>query len=384
MSHCAVLIVAAGNGERLGGPLPKQYRPLGGRAMLRWSIEAFLACPRVDSVVVAIHPDHRALYDRAAAGLALAEPVTGAGTRQATVRAGLERLSADPPDRVLIHDAARPLIDAATIERVLDALDSAPAAIAAIPVVDTLKRGVDGMAVATVDRGGLWQAQTPQGFDFRTILAAHRQAASQSLTDDAAVAEQAGHPVRLVTGHADNFKVTTEDDLDRAERLVSAAAETRVGQGFDVHRFAPGDAIVLCGIAVPHTARLEGHSDADVGLHALTDALLGAIAQGDIGEHFPPSEPRWRGADSAAFLRHAAGLVRARGTIVNVDVTLICEAPKVAPHRRAMVARVAELLDLEPDRVSVKATTTEGLGFAGRREGIAAQAAATVRLRRQP
>lgn len=382
MPRHAAVIVAAGTGERFGGSLPKQYRPLAGSTVLRRSVEAFRGSGRFDDVVVVIRDEHRDLYEAATAGLDLPGPVTGGATRQDSVRAALEWLAPRAPELVLVHDAARPLVDRETIERVLDALASAEAAIAAVPVVDTIKRAEGGIAAGTVDRSGLWQAQTPQGFRFPPLLAAHRAAAGEALTDDAAVAERQGIAVRLVEGHVDNFKITTEADLTRAERLLGGVADIRTGTGFDVHRLIPGDAVILCGIRIPHAAKLEGHSDADVGLHALTDALLGAIGAGDIGQHFPPSDERWRGADSAAFLAHAAELVRARGSILNVDVTLLCERPKIGPHRAAMVARIAEILRLEPERVSVKATTTERLGFTGREEGIAAQAAASVRIER--
>lgn len=382
MPRHAAVIVAAGTGERFGGSLPKQYRPLAGSSVLRRSVEAFRATGRFDDIVVVIRDEHRSLYEAAAAGLGLPEPVTGGATRQDSVRAALEWLAPRAPDLVLVHDAARPLVDRATIDRVLDALGIAEAAIAAVPVVDTIKRAETGIAAGTVDRSGLWQAQTPQGFRFPALLAAHRAAAGEALTDDAAVAERQGIAVRLVEGHVDNFKITTEADLTRAERLLGGAADIRTGTGFDVHRLITGDAVILCGIRIPHAAKLEGHSDADVGLHALTDALLGAIGAGDIGQHFPPSDERWRGADSAAFLAHAAELVRARGTILNVDVTLLCERPKIGPHRTAMVARIAEILQIDAERVSVKATTTERLGFTGREEGIAAQASASVRIER--
>ncbi|EWY42271.1 2-C-methyl-D-erythritol 2,4-cyclodiphosphate synthase [Skermanella stibiiresistens SB22] len=387
MTSCVALIVAAGSGERFGGDRPKQYQRLAGRAVLHHTISTFLRHPAVDAVQVVIQPAHRELYDAAVADLALPEPVAGGATRQDSVRLGLERLAAlDPvPGFVLIHDAARPLVDDATIQAVRDRLDAVPAAIAAVAVTDTLKRGVAGLIGGTVERAGLWRAQTPQGFRFADILGAHREFAGAELTDDAAVAERAGLEVALVEGNADNLKVTNQDDLARAAMLMNASLLTlpdiRTGQGFDVHRFAPGDHVVLCGVAVPHDARLEGHSDADVGLHALTDAILGALGSGDIGSHFPPSDPQWRGADSAMFLRHAVDLVRQRGgMIAHADVTLICERPKIGPHRDAMVARMAELLGIAPDRVSVKATTTERLGFTGRGEGIAAQAVATVRL----
>lgn len=381
----AALIVAGGRGVRAGGGTAKQYRRVGGVAVLRRAVMAFLEHPRIGCVRVVIHPADGDLYGEAVDGLELLPPVDGGATRQDSARLGLESLEGHGPARVLIHDAARPFVAADVVSRVLDALEACPGAIPALPVVDTLKRSErDGAeeprVAATVDRAGLWRAQTPQGFHFRPILEAHRRFAGRALTDDAAVAEAADLAVALVQGDEDNVKLTTAEDFRRAERLFGQA-EIRVGTGFDVHRFGPGNLVMLCGVPVPHDHGLEGHSDADVGLHALTDALLGAIGAGDIGSHFPPSEPRWRGAASHLFVRHAAGLVRAQGgAIVNADLTLICERPKVGPHRRAMVAAVAEMLGVEPGRVSVKATTTEGLGFTGRREGIAAQAVVPVRL----
>jgi 2-C-methyl-D-erythritol 4-phosphate cytidylyltransferase/2-C-methyl-D-erythritol 2,4-cyclodiphosphate synthase len=386
MSGVAALVVAAGRGSRFGGERPKQYAELGGRPLLRHSLEAFARSPGIDAVTAVIHPDDRELYDRAAAGLELGEPVAGGATRRESVRRGLESLQSMAPDKVLIHDGARPLVSAAVIARVLAALETAPGAVAALPVTDTLKRAEGGRIAGTQPREGLWRAQTPQGFRYADILAAHRSAEqsapSDELTDDAAAAERAGIPVTLVEGGAENIKVTTADDLARAERwLAGGLGETRVGQGFDVHRFGPGDHVMLCGVSIPHEAGLQGHSDADVGLHALTDAILGALGEGDIGSHFPPTDPQWSGADSGLFLARARDLVAARsGRIVHVDVSLICQAPKVGPHREAMRARIAELLEIEPARVSVKATTTEGLGFTGRREGIAAQAVASLRL----
>ncbi|HKF64815.1 MAG TPA: bifunctional 2-C-methyl-D-erythritol 4-phosphate cytidylyltransferase/2-C-methyl-D-erythritol 2,4-cyclodiphosphate synthase [Dongiaceae bacterium] len=377
----AALIVAAGRGYRLGGALPKQYLPLAGRPVLRYSLETFARHPAIDAVRVVIHRDDLELYEEAARGLALLSPVEGGATRQDSVRLGLESLGEVRPARVLIHDAARPFADAGLIQRMVDALAATPGAIPALPVADTIKRGAEGLIVETVDRHALWRAQTPQAFRYNEILAAHRAAAGRELTDDAAVAEAAGLAVGLVQGAEENFKVTTEADLGRAERLLAPAADIRCGNGYDVHRFGPGSQVMLCGIAVPHDQGLEGHSDADVGLHALTDAILGAIGAGDIGQHFPPSDPRWRGADSSRFLAHAASLLADRGgRLLSLDVTVICERPKVGPYRAAMVARIAEILGLEPSRVSVKATTTEGLGFTGRREGIAAQATATVAL----
>jgi len=383
MTDAVALVVAAGRGSRMGGGPPKQYRSLGGQPLLRHALARFAGHPRISGVRAVIHADDRAAYAKAVAGLALDEPVPGGATRQESVLRGLESLSRRAPRYVLIHDGARPFVDGATIDRVLDALEEVPGAIAALPVIDTLKRGDDGAAiVATLDRSGLWRAQTPQGFHYTEILAAHRRFAGSELTDDAAVAERGGLAVRLVAGSPDNVKITTAEDLARGERwLAGAGGETRVGQGFDVHRFCPGDHVMLGGVRIAHDRGLAGHSDADAGLHAVTDALLGALGAGDIGSHFPPSDPRWRGADSAAFLRHAGALLAAReGRIVNLDLTVICETPKIGPHRAAMAARIAEILDIDAARVAVKATTTEGLGFTGRGEGIAAQAVATLRL----
>jgi 2-C-methyl-D-erythritol 4-phosphate cytidylyltransferase / 2-C-methyl-D-erythritol 2,4-cyclodiphosphate synthase len=382
MSSCIALVVAAGRGTRLGGARPKQYLPLAGRPLLRHSLETLTAHPRVGQVRVVFHPDDRDLYDEAVAGLDLLPPVAGGAARQDSVRLGLESLERFAPERVLIHDAARPFLDGGIIDRVLDALDAAPGAIPALPVSDTLKRGVDGAIAATLDRAQLFRAQTPQGFHFAPILAAHRAVSGEELSDDAAVAERAGLGVRLVAGSEDNFKVTQAQDFAHAERLIAAGTgEFRAGQGFDVHAFGPGDHIWLCGIKIAHERGLIGHSDADVGLHALTDAILGALGAGDIGVHFPPGDARWRNAPSHLFLSHAVDLVRqARGSIVHVDVTIISEAPRVGPHRAAMVARIAEILGLAPGRVSIKATTTERLGFTGRGEGMAAQAVATLRL----
>jgi 2-C-methyl-D-erythritol 4-phosphate cytidylyltransferase / 2-C-methyl-D-erythritol 2,4-cyclodiphosphate synthase len=382
MSECIALVVAAGRGTRLGGERPKQYRILAGQTLLRHSVERMAAHPRIDGVRVVFHPADRDLYDAAVAGLDLLQPVPGGAARQDSARLGLESLEALAPSRVLIHDAARPFIGHVVIDRVLDALGEAPGAVPALPIADTVKRGENGFITDTLDRAGLWRVQTPQGFDYRAILAAHRSVAGMELTDDAAVAEHAGLAVRLVEGAEANFKVTTTEDFLRAEKLATPnSGDYRTGQGFDVHAFGPGDHIWLCGLKVPHDRGLVGHSDADVGLHALTDAILGALGAGDIGMHFPPGDPKWRNAPSHLFLRHAADLVaQAKGRIVHVDVTLICEAPRVGPHRAAMVARVAEILGLSPDRVSIKATTTEKLGFLGRGEGMGAQAIATLQL----
>jgi len=383
MANCIALIVAAGSGSRFGGSLPKQYNKLAGESILRRSVLAFLNHPRINGVRVVINPDHRDLYDEAVADLGLPEPISGGNSRQESVLLGLSALEkVDSPDIVLIHDAARPLIDAATIGSVCDALSHAKGAIAAKPLVDTLKRGADNIIIGTIDRANLWQAHTPQGFHFKDILQAHRQAAGAQMTDDAAVAESAGMKVLLVASNPDNMKITNPDDLDRAARLLGHTyGDIRTGMGFDVHRMIPGDKIMLCGIAIPHAFTAEGHSDADVALHALVDAILGAISSGDIGAHFPPSDPQWKGKESAHFVRHAVALVAERGGIIsNADITIMCEAPRIGPHREAMVNKVASLLEIDPSRVGVKATTTERLGFTGRGEGIAAQAIATIRF----
>ncbi|HYM71656.1 MAG TPA: bifunctional 2-C-methyl-D-erythritol 4-phosphate cytidylyltransferase/2-C-methyl-D-erythritol 2,4-cyclodiphosphate synthase, partial [Stellaceae bacterium] len=376
------LVLAAGRGARFGGSLPKQYLPLGGGSVLRHAVAAFTAHRRIAGVIVAIRPEDRGAYEAALAGLDLLPPVAGGAERQDSVRLGLEALARHRPSRVLIHDGARPFPGVALVDRVIDALDSAPAAIPGLPLGDTIKRVAEGKIRETVDRTGLWRVQTPQGFHFEAIVAAHRKAAGQALTDDAAVAEAAGIVPVIVAGSEENLKVTTAQDLVAAERLIAARqGDIRIGQGFDVHPFGPGDSVMICGIAVPHTAGVVGHSDADVGLHALTDAVLGAIGAGDIGMHFPPSDPQWKGASSDRFLAHAAALVRAKGgSIAALDVTIICERPRIGPHREQMIAQVAAILGLAADRISVKATTTEKLGFTGRGEGIAAQAVATVRL----
>lgn len=382
MSGIAVLIVAAGRGERAGGPVPKQYAPLLGKPILRWSIEAFAGHPKVSTIQVAVGPDQDAVYAEATAGLALLAPIVGGTTRQESVRRGLEALAPAAPDIVLIHDAARPLVSPAVIDGVIAALEAgSDGAIPLLAVADTLKRS-DGGKWSTVPRDGLHRAQTPQGFKFAKILRAHRHYAAQEVTDDMALAELAALHITAVAGEESNMKVTEPKDFALAEmHLRARLGESRTGLGYDVHRFTAGDHVWLCGVKVPHDHGLEGHSDADAGLHALTDAILGAIGEGDIGQHFPPSDERWRGAPSWKFLAHAASLVTAKGgAISHCDVTIVCERPKVGPHRDAMRARIAEILKLDLSRVSVKATTTEGLGFEGRREGLAAQAVATVRL----
>jgi 2-C-methyl-D-erythritol 4-phosphate cytidylyltransferase/2-C-methyl-D-erythritol 2,4-cyclodiphosphate synthase len=389
----AVLIVAAGRGTRAGADLPKQYQAIGGKTLLGHAIAAFAVHPSVHQVQVVIHPDDRPLYDVAVRGLAagaLLPPANGGATRQDSVRLGLEALAGFSPKNVLIHDGARPFVGNAVIDRVLGKLDRVAGAIPALPVTDTLKRQENGnregniLIKSGVDRTGLWRAQTPQGFRFPEILTAHRKFAGKDLTDDAAVAEAAGLEVALVEGNEENFKVTTADDLGRADRQqASRLSDIRVGSGFDVHAFAieKTGPLMICGIEVPFDRSLIGHSDADVGLHAATDAILGALAEGDIGQHFPPSDPKWRGAPSETFLRHAGALVELRGGVIgHLDVTVICERPKLSPHRPDMQKRIAAILGLRLSQVSIKATTTETLGFTGRGEGIAAQAIATLRL----
>lgn len=380
MTKTAALVVAAGRGSRFGADQPKQYMPLGAWPVLRHSLAHFAAHPGIATVRAVIHPDDEAAYARAAEGLNLPPPVFGGATRQDSVRLGLDSLAADPPARVLIHDGARPFLDAALIDRVLNALAEAPGAIPGVAVSDTLKEVQAGRIAATRPRDGLWRAQTPQGFAYTAIRDAHAQAAGQDFTDDAHVAEHAGLSVAMVEGSPDNEKITTQDDLARGTRWLAGAMDTRVGQGFDVHRFGEGPGPVrLCGIDVPHDHALAGHSDADVGLHVAVDAILGALAEGDIGSHFPPSDPQWKGADSALFVTAARDLMQRRSALLrHLDLTLICERPKVGPHRAAMAERLAALLAVPAHRVAVKATTTEGLGFTGRREGIAAQAVATL------
>ncbi|MBT6407396.1 MAG: 2-C-methyl-D-erythritol 4-phosphate cytidylyltransferase, partial [Rhodospirillaceae bacterium] len=343
MSGCIALVVGAGRGHRFGGELPKQYARVGGKSVIGLSLQAFAGHPGIDAVRAVIHPDDRHLYDEATQSVSdgLLEPVNGGASRQESVRLGLESLSDSSPDMVLIHDAARPFVDSDVIDRVIASLQTANGAIPALPVNDTLKRGAKRTITTTVDRADLWRAQTPQGFRYSEILKAHGDSASLELTDDASVAEHAGIAVELVDGSENNVKLTTQDDLVRAERLLGGG-ETRTGFGFDVHRFTDGDSVTLCGVNIPHSASLDGHSDADVGLHALTDALLGCVGEGDIGSHFPPSEAEWRGASSDVFLKKAVDIVASKGgVIVNVDVTLICEEPKVGPHRSAMRDSIA-------------------------------------------
>nr|WP_314435733.1 bifunctional 2-C-methyl-D-erythritol 4-phosphate cytidylyltransferase/2-C-methyl-D-erythritol 2,4-cyclodiphosphate synthase [uncultured Brevundimonas sp.] len=369
------IIVAAGSGSRAGGD--KQWRALGGKPVLRWSVEALLNAG-ADDVVIVVASGEEARAADALAGLSNWRAVAGGAARADSVCAGLHALTCAPDQPVLIHDAARPLLSQVVIARLLTALDAADGALPALPVADSLRRGENGQMAGVVEREGLWRAQTPQAFRRQTIETAYAAWSSNDApTDEAVVVERNGGRVVLIEGDQRLMKLTYPEDFAMAEALLPR--QTRIGSGYDVHRWGPGGSVWLCGVEVPHGQTLIGHSDADVGLHALTDALLGAIAEGDIGDHFPPSDPKWKGAASDRFLQHAADLVTARGgRIINVDVTLICEQPKVKPHRQAMRERIAAILALPLDAVSVKATTTEGLGFTGRGEGMAAQAVATV------
>jgi 2-C-methyl-D-erythritol 4-phosphate cytidylyltransferase/2-C-methyl-D-erythritol 2,4-cyclodiphosphate synthase len=383
----AAIVVAAGRGERAGGDLPKQYRDIAGEPMIRPTLAAFLDHPQVDAVQPVINPDDEKIYRAATAGMKnVLAPVPGGATRQASVRAGLEALAANPPALVLIHDAARPFLTAALIGRAIAAGKKSGAAVPAIAIADTVKRIDDNATIAeTLDRNRLRIVQTPQAFAFDAILVAHRRAAAAGLdtfTDDAALAEWAGQRVAVFEGEGGNVKITTNEDFARAELThLASLADVRTGNGFDVHAFADGDHIMLGGVRIPHSRGVIGHSDADVGLHALVDAILGALADGDIGVHFPPGDPRWKGASSDRFLAFACERVRARrGMIAHLDLTVVCEAPKISPHRDAMRARIAAIAGIPLTRVAVKATTSEKLGFTGRGEGIVAMATATVRL----
>ncbi|MGJ0505420.1 MAG: bifunctional 2-C-methyl-D-erythritol 4-phosphate cytidylyltransferase/2-C-methyl-D-erythritol 2,4-cyclodiphosphate synthase [Methylocystis sp.] len=392
----AILVVAAGRGSRAGEGLPKQYREVAGQTLLGRTLDALhMAMPEA-ALKVVIHKDDLELYVASAAELApsarerLLPPAFGGASRQDSVRSGLEALATeDAPEIVLIHDAARPFADAALIARAIDAADLHGAAAPGVPLADTVKQIDDaGVVVATPDRAKLCAVQTPQSFRFDLILKAHRAAAAggREYTDDAMIAEAAGVKVHIFDGDAANFKLTTQQDFARAMQLLKQPAiadlpDVRMGQGYDVHAFGPGDAVWLGGVAIPHSHGLAGHSDADVLSHAITDAILGAIAEGDIGAHFPPSDPQWKGAASSIFLALACELVRARGgAIANVDATIICEAPKIGPHRERIREKLAETMGVEIGRVAIKATTTERLGFTGRQEGMAALAIATVRL----
>jgi 2-C-methyl-D-erythritol 4-phosphate cytidylyltransferase / 2-C-methyl-D-erythritol 2,4-cyclodiphosphate synthase len=382
----AAILVAAGRGLRAGAGGPKQYRTIGGNTVIFRAMEPFCIHPLVFAVQPVLNPDDTALFNEAARRLRHQPPTAGGATRQASVHAGLEALAAQEPDIVLIHDAARPFVSQALISRAIDAASRTGAAIPVIPVTDTVKLvDAGGNIEATPERARLRVAQTPQAFRFDVILDAHRRAARDGrseFTDDAAIAEWAGLTVATFEGDAANMKLTTPEDFVREEaRLASLLGDIRTGTGYDVHAFGAGDHVMICGVRVPHTKGFLAHSDGDVGLHALVDAILGALADGDIGSHFPPSDAQWKGASSDRFLKYAADHVTARGgRIANLEVTLICERPKIGPLRDTMRARIAEIADVDVSRVAVKATTSERLGFTGREEGIAATASATIRL----
>lgn len=390
-----IIIVAAGRGERAGAPQegPKQYRPIGGKPVIEHTLAQFLAWPQTGPITVVIHPDDKALFQPVMERLDAAErlqSVMGGATRQLSVLAGLEAMEAQGVTHVMIHDAVRPFFDATLLDRVALALSQGQdAVLPVLPVADTLKRAAQGYVTETVSRSNLYAAQTPQSFHYPSILKAHREAAASGrsdFTDDASIAEWAGMAVKLVDGLVDNVKLTLKRDIAMADEKLSAALpDVRTGNGYDVHQLGEGDGVTLCGIFIPHDQKLMGHSDADVALHALTDALLATCGAGDIGDHFPPSDPQWKGAASRIFLEHAAKLVRDNGgTIMNADVSLIAEAPRVGPHRQAMRENLADILDISLDRCSVKATTNETIGFVGRREGIAAIATATVVYQKRP
>jgi 2-C-methyl-D-erythritol 4-phosphate cytidylyltransferase / 2-C-methyl-D-erythritol 2,4-cyclodiphosphate synthase len=387
MGNVAAIIVAAGRGQRAGGEIPKQYRMVAGQPAIRATLLAFARHPRIDMVQPVIHPADEQLYREASTGVGkLLSPVAGGATRQISVYSGLQALQASAPELVLIHDAARPFLSGNLIDRAIEAGREQVAAVPGIVIADTVKAVDAGSLITeTLDRSRLRVVQTPQVFAYPLILEAHRRAAAagrDDFTDDAALAEWAGQRVRIFEGETENVKLTTNDDFARAEFLHGAAlADVRTGTGFDVHAFIEGDHVMLGGVRIPHVCAVTGHSDADVVLHALVDAILGALAEGDIGQHFPPSDPQWRGASSDRFLAFACERVRARGGMIgNLDVTVVCEAPRVSPHRDAMRARIAEIAGISADRVAVKATTSEKMGFTGRGEGIVAMATATLRL----
>jgi 2-C-methyl-D-erythritol 4-phosphate cytidylyltransferase/2-C-methyl-D-erythritol 2,4-cyclodiphosphate synthase len=386
MPRVAALIVAAGRGVRAGGDVPKQFRPIGGHSVVRRALSAFARHQGVSTVQPVIRPDDAERFAAAARGIGVLPPVHGGATRQASVRAGLDALVAQAPDIVLIHDAARPFASAMLISRSIAAAEQFGAAIPALAVTDTVRLvAADGTLAGTVDRAQLRLVQTPQAFHFAPIHDAHRRAAADGrddFADDASLAEWAGLRVNVFEGEPGNFKLTTEADFARAEALMlGTLGDLRTGSGLDVHAFGPGDHVALGGVRIPHSHGLTGHSDADVVLHAAVDAILGALADGDIGAHFPPSDPQWRGASSDRFVTFAVERLAARGgRIAHIDITVVCEAPRIGAHRDAMRASIAALCGIEVSRVAVKATTSEGLGFTGRSEGIAAFATATIRL----
>jgi 2-C-methyl-D-erythritol 4-phosphate cytidylyltransferase / 2-C-methyl-D-erythritol 2,4-cyclodiphosphate synthase len=385
----AAVIVAGGSGLRAGGELPKQYQIIGGKPVIWWTLKAFLDHPRISHVQVVLGAGHEQLFASATADFPSVETIKGGATRQESCRIGIEACSLYKPEKIMIHDAARPFVTAHLISAIIDKLNLADAVVPGIAVADTMKFAPEGIIKNTVDRSAMWFVQTPQGFDFTKILNAHRHAASNSqfgLTDDAAVAEFAGLQVHIINGDPQNKKLTTSADIETARRemanqMFTDKLDIRMGQGIDFHVFEEGSEVTLCGVKIPHDQKLNGHSDADVALHALTDAILGAIGEGDIGTHFPPTDMQWKGAASSIFVTKAMQLLQSRGGVLaNVDITILAEAPKISPHIQAMKAVLAPLLNLTPDRIAIKATTTEKLGAIGRKEGMAAFAIATVRL----
>ncbi len=386
------IIVAAGSGLRFGEKTPKQYLNLAGKPMLSHSVSTFSNHPDIDAVQVVYNPQDADLYNKSVKGMNVLPPVAGGKTRQESVRLGLEAIEKFSPKKVLIHDAARPLVTSDIITRVIAAIDKHKAIIPALHVEDTLKKTANGKILHTINRSDLMRAQTPQGFVYEDILESHRSVQEHEFTDDSAIEEHLGNQVTIIEGSQMNFKITTNEDLKRAEKLmeIEMPLEVRTGTGFDVHKFCQpklesNNFIMLCGVKVPHHNSLEGHSDADVGLHSIVDALLGTICAGDIGEHFPPSDAKYKGMASCKFLEHTKTLLDEKSAkINNIDVTIICEKPKISPFKNEMRETVAKILAISPSRVSIKATTTEGLGFTGRKEGIAAQAIATITLRTAP
>lgn len=383
------VIVAGGSGLRVGGEIPKQYQLIGGKPVIWWTLKTFLDHPLISHVQCVIGAGHEALFKAATAGLKISDFVLGGTTRQESCRLGIEACSEIKPSKVLVHDAARPFVSPDLIRHVIAELEQADAVIPGLPVADTMKFAPGGVISKTVDRSAMWFVQTPQGFSFTKIRDAHRKAVrdeQNGLTDDAAVAEYAGMAVRIVTGEQSNAKLTTRSDVETANselnmRLFIDRPDVRTGQGIDFHVFEKGKFVTLCGVEIPHSHKLKGHSDADVAMHALTDAILGAIGEGDIGTHFPPSDMKWKNAASSIFVERAVALLQKRGGVLaNVDVTILAEAPKVSPHIPAMKAMLVPLLQISADRIAIKATTTEKMGSIGRKEGMAAFASATVRL----
>ena len=382
--NVAAIVVAAGRGERAGGGVPKQYRTLAGVPIIRQSVENMVRVSTIRAIQPVVHRDDEVLFRTALSGIDILPPVFGGATRQASVLAGLEALASRKPDVVLVHDAARPFVSPALIERAIAAGEKG-AAVPALPITDTVKSVENDVVTSTLDRNALRTIQTPQAFRFDFLLDAHRKAAGagrHDFPDDASLAEWAGMRVSVFAGDPGNIKLTTREDFIRAEaEAMAKLGDVRVGSGYDVHVFGDGDHIMLGGVKIPHTRGVVGHSDADVALHALVDAILGALADADIGVHFPPSDPKWRGASSDRFLKFAVERVKARGgMIAHLDVTVVCEAPRVGPHRDAIRARIAEIAGISPDRVAIKATTSEKMGFTGRGEGLTASATATIRL----